>query len=160
VRTNTLAHIYICMCACVCVGAEERVPSISLNHIRGMRVQAICNRFQHEARCHLLATLDTDLSQARIPALVPQLVQMVTMWMSDVYCTICYHVPCIHKSHNKVLIISASATSTLWISCCVTAWGGVFMFLFCFTLHCIMCDFRLLPHSRCELCSSALLRSQ
>ena len=77
VLTYTLSHIYICVCACVCVGAEERVPFISLNHIRGMWVQAICNRFQHEARCHLLATLDTDLYQARIPALVPQLVQMV-----------------------------------------------------------------------------------
>jgi len=76
-----------------------------------------------------------------MPALVPL---QYKWWLCGcLVCTICSHVPRIYENQNKVLSISASATSTLWNSVYVTAWGGVLCFCFVshFTALCVISGF-------------------
>ena len=90
--------------------------------------QVICSRYKHKASCHLQAT-DT-WHQFHLSTLVPHngyvevwCAPSATMWHVLTYVEI------------KFLVSGMCYLGFLWKSFCVTAWGGVFVFLFCFRLH-------------------------
>jgi len=80
---HTVTHLHMCVCVCVCVW--KGVPSISLNHIRGMWVARNLQQMPTWSKLSpsdynghwFISGQDTRFSATTV--------QIVTMWMSGAY---------------------------------------------------------------------------